>query len=312
MSQEKALLNDLVNSLRLEVVTGEEHLNRYITTSDISRPGLELTGYFSYYPSDRLQMLGTKELSFCKKMSHDERMIIMRRLCRPEVPAFIITRNLEVPEELLVCAEKMEIPVLRSPLATSRIGGDLTNYLEAKLATRTSLHGVLMEIYGLGVLIQGDSGIGKSETALELIKKGHRLVADDRVDVYQHESTVTGEAPAILRNMMELRGVGIIDVMNLFGVSAVRKSTRIQLVVYLEEWSKDKQFDRLGHADETVRIADVDLPRIAIPVKIGRNVASIVETAAMNFRARSMGYDATKMFNDRLTQLISENKEGEA
>ena len=309
MSQEKALLLDLVHSLRLEVVSGEDHLNRYIETSDISRPGLELTGYFSYYPSDRLQMLGTKELSFCKKMGHEERLIIMRRLCQKEVPAIIITRNQEVPEELLQCANEVGIPVLRSPLATSRIGGDVTNYLERKLAARTSVHGVLLEIYGLGVLIQGDSGIGKSETALELIKKGHRLVADDRVDVYQHESTVTGEAPAILRNMMELRGVGIIDVMNLFGVSAVRKSTRIQLVVYLEEWTKDKQFDRLGHADETVCLAEVNLPKISIPVKIGRNVASIVETAAMNFRARSMGFDATKTFNDRLTTLIEENKE---
>lgn len=311
MAQEKALLSDLVNDLRLEIVVGENELDRYITTSDVSRPGLELTGYFSYYPSDRLQMLGTKEISFCRKMGHDERLIIMKRLCQPEVPAFVITRNLEVPEELLECAKKAKVPILRSPLATSRIGGDLTNYLERKLATRTSLHGVLLEIYGLGVLIQGDSGIGKSETALELIKKGHRLVADDRVDVYQHESTVTGEAPSILRNMMELRGVGIIDVMNLFGVSAVLQSTRIQLVVYLEEWSKEKKFDRLGHADETVRIADVDLPRISIPVKIGRNVASIVETAAMNFRARTMGFDATKAFNDRLTNLIEENSEEE-
>lgn len=308
MGQEKALLADLVHSLRLEVVSGDD-LNRYIDTSDISRPGLELTGYFSYYPSDRLQMLGTKELTFCQKMGHEERLIIMRRLCQPEVPAIIITRNQEVPKELLQCAKEVNIPILRSPLATSRIGGDVTNYLERQLATRTSVHGVLLEIYGLGVLIQGDSGIGKSETALELIKKGHRLVADDRVDIYQHESTVTGEAPAILRNMMELRGVGIIDIMNLFGVSAVRKSTRIQLVVYLEEWTKDKQFDRLGHADETVCIADVNLPKISIPVKIGRNVASIVETAAMNFRARSMGFDATQTFNDRLTSLIEENKE---
>lgn len=307
----KALLEDLVHSLRLEVVYGEDELNRYITTSDISRPGLELTGYFNYYPADRLQMFGMKEISFCEKMGHEERCIIMHKLCNPKVPAIIIARNLEIPEELLKCAKKAKVPVLRSPLATSRLGGDVTNYLEEKLAVRSSVHGVLMDIYGLGVLIQGDSGIGKSETGLELIKKGHRLIADDRVDVFQHESKVTGEAPDILKNMMEIRGVGIIDVMNLFGASAVRKSARIQLVVYLENWTKDKQFDRLGHGDETTRIADVDIPKISIPVKTGRNVATIIEVAAMNYRARSMGYDATKMFNDRLSKLIEENAKNE-
>jgi HPr kinase/phosphorylase len=165
-----------------------------------------------------------------------------------------------------------------------------------------------MDVYGLGVLIQGDSGIGKSETGLELIKRGHRLVADDRVDVYQKdELTVIGEPPRILEHLLEIRGVGIIDVMNLFGASAVRGSMQIQLAIYLEMFSKDKQFDRLGNAPEMVRIADVDVPQVRIPVKTGRNLSIIIEAAAMNFRAREMGYDATKTFETRLAALIEEN-----
>lgn len=307
---ERVPVSELVNSLRLEVVSGEEELpKRFITTSDISRPGLELTGYFSYYPSDRIQMLGKKEISFMERMSPAERRMIMHKLCVDKVPTFIISRNLPVPEELLQASQKQHVPILRSPLATSQISGNITNYLESKLAVRSSVHGVLVEVYGVGVLIQGASGIGKSEIGLELIKKGHRLVADDRVDIYQHESTVVGEAPAILQNVMEIRGLGIIDVMNLFGAGAVRKSVRIQLVIDLQEWSPEKKFDRLGHGEETIQLAGVDLPKISIPVKMGRNLSAIVEVAAMNHRARSMGYDATKMFNDRLTNLIATNSE---
>lgn len=307
---ERVPVSELVNSLRLKVVCGEEYLTqRFITTSDISRPGLELTGYFSYYPSDRIQMLGKKEISFIERMSPAERRMIMDKLCTEKVPTFIVSRNLEIPAELLMMAEKKHVPILQSSLATSQLGGNITNFLEAKLAVRSSVHGVLMEVYGLGVLIQGASGIGKSEIGLELIKKGHRLVADDRVDIYQHESTVVGEAPAILQNVMEIRGLGIIDVMNLFGAGAVRKSVRIQLVIDLQEYSPNKQFDRLGHGEEIIQLAEVDVPKISIPVKMGRNLSAIVEVAAMNHRARSMGYDATKMFNDRLTNLIEANSE---
>ena len=172
---------------------------------------------------------------------------------------------------------------------------ELSSYLDGRLAVRTSVHGVLVDVYGLGVLIQGDSGIGKSETALELIKRGHRLIADDRVDVYQQdELTVVGEPPKILRHLIEIRGIGIIDVMNLFGASAVRGFMQVQLVVYLEAWEKDKKYDRLGSDDAMVEIANVDVPQIRIPVKTGRNVAIIIEVATMNFRAKTMGYDATK------------------
>lgn len=306
---ETVRVQDLVDNLPVKIVSGTEAgLNRLIKTSDISRPGLELTGYFSYYSNDRLQMLGKKEITFSEKMMPEERLVVMRKMCSDETPAFIVSRNLTVPPELIKAAEEADIPVLISQLATSRLLGIISGYLEGQLATRTSVHGVLVEVYGLGVLIQGDSGIGKSETALELIKRGHRLIADDRVDVYQQdELTLIGEPPKILQHLIEIRGIGIIDVMNLFGASAVRDSMEVQLNVYLEAWAKDKRYDRLGSDENEISIGNVSIPQIRIPVKTGRNVAIIIEVAAMNFRARNMGFDATKTFENRLTQLIQEN-----
>ncbi|MHC5249484.1 HPr(Ser) kinase/phosphatase [Enterococcus sp. HY326] len=302
-------VGQLVEKLNLEIVTGSENsLERIITIGDISRPGLELTGYFNYYSHDRIQLFGNKEVAFAQRMMPEERLMVMRRMCTEDMPCFLISRGLEASDELIQAAVEHDIAVLRSPLSTSRLVGEASSYLDSLLAERTSVHGVLVEVYGLGVLIQGDSGIGKSETALELIKRGHRLIADDRVDVYrQDELTVVGEPPKILQHLIEIRGIGIIDVMNLFGASAVRGSMQVQLTVYLESWSKDKKYDRLGSEDSTKEIAKVSIPQIKIPVKTGRNVAIIIEVAAMNFRAKTMGYDATKTFEDRLTQLIQEN-----
>lgn len=301
----------MVKKLNLEVVTGsEESLDRIIKTADISRPGLELTGYFNYYSYDRLQLFGSKEITFAQRMIPEERLMVLRRMCSEETPAFIVSRGLEVPKEMIQACEEHDIAVLRSPISTSRLLGEISAYLSGILAPRTSVHGVLVDVYGLGVLIQGDSGIGKSETALELIKRGHRLIADDRVDVYQQdELTLVGEPPRILQHLIEIRGVGIIDVMNLFGASAVRGNAQIQLAVYLEMWSQEKKYDRLGSDATTIQIAEVDIPQVRIPVKTGRNMAIIVEVAAMNFRAKVMGYDATKTFEDRLSLLIQENSD---
>ncbi|MGK4108621.1 HPr(Ser) kinase/phosphatase [Enterococcus cecorum] len=300
---------DLVNALQLEIITGdEEALQREIKISDISRPGLELTGYFTYYSYNRIQLFGSKEITFAQRMLPEERLMVMRRMCAPETPAFVISRGLEVPKELIQAGDEAGIPVLRSSVSTSRLLGQLSSFLDSKLAVRESVHGVLVDVYGLGVLIQGSSGIGKSETALELIKRGHRLIADDRVDVYkQDDLTLIGEPPKILEHLIEIRGIGIIDVMNLFGASAVRGSMQVQLAVYLEAWEKDKKYDRLGSENATVEIGDVAIPQIRIPVKTGRNVAIIIEVAAMNFRARTMGFDATKKFEERLSLLIAEN-----
>lgn len=302
-------IQELINHLPLEVYSGEEFLTRKVYTSDVSRPGLELTGYFRYYAHDRIQLLGRKEVSFCEQMTQDERHIVMKKLCAEKTPAFVVSRGMKPMDELVEVALQKEIPILVSSLSTSRLSGIISNYLEDCLASRESIHGVLVDVYGLGVLIQGDSGIGKSETGLELIKKGHRLVADDRVDVYrQDERTLIGEAPKILENLMEIRGIGIIDVMTLFGASAVRSNAEVQLVVYLENWDKTKQFDRLGGNEERIDLAGVSIPKISIPVSTGRNLAIIIEVAAMNFRAKTMGFDATKTFETNLSTLIADNK----
>jgi HPr kinase/phosphorylase len=302
-------IRELVENTRLTVYYGKEYLDdRRITTPDISRPGLEMTGYFNYYPPERIQLLGITETSFSKKMSHEELLMIMRKMADPQTPCFVVSTGIEPPAELIQAATEQHIPVLGSKQTSSRILSNMSIYLSGVLAKRQSIHGVLVDIYGLGVLITGDSGVGKSETALELIRRGHRLIADDRVDVYQQdEQTLVGEAPKILNHLMEIRGIGIIDVMNLFGAGAVRSQAKIQLIVHLQNWTPDAQFDRLGNADDERQIFDVQVPMISIPVKTGRNLAIIIESAAMNFRARSMGYDATKTFDDNLNSLIQEN-----
>lgn len=305
----KVSVASLVQACKLNVYIGEKYTKeRYITVSDISRPGLELTGYFDYYPEDRIQLFGMTEVSYAQKMEPTTKKKYMEMLCGEETPCFIVSRDLTVPMELEEAANAHQIPILRTKLATTRILSKMTNYLEGELAPRQSIHGVLMDIYGLGVLITGDSGIGKSETALDLIKRGHRLIADDRVEVYQQdEQTIIGESPKILRHLLEIRGVGIIDVMNLYGAGAVKSETEIQLIVHLENWAKGKQFDRLGTGEVQARIFDVDIPKINIPVMIGRNIAIIIEAAAMNYRAKTMGYDATKKFQSNLAELIQEN-----
>ena len=301
----------LVDKLKLKVVYGnEELLAKAITTADISRPGLEMTGYFDYYSPERLQLVGMKEWSYLKTMTANNRYSVFANIFREETPAVIEARGLEIPEEMLQAAKENGVAVLQGRNSTSSLSGDMSWYLNSQLAERTSVHGVLVDIYGMGVLIQGDSGIGKSETALELVKRGHRLVADDRVDVYaKDEGTLWGEPAEILLHLLEIRGVGIIDVMSLYGASAVRDSSQVQLCICLEHFENDEVFDRLGNSNEEIELQGVKIPRIRIPVKTGRNVSVVIEAAAMNYRAKQMGYDATKTFKDRLTDLISKNGE---
>ena len=301
----------LVDKLKLKVVYGnEELLAKAITTADISRPGLEMAGYFDYYSPERLQLVGMKEWTYLKTMTANNRYSVFANIFRKETPAVIVARGLEIPEEMLQAAMENGVAVLQGRNSTSSLSGDMSWYLNSQLAERTSVHGVLVDIYGMGVLIQGDSGIGKSETALELVKRGHRLVADDRVDVYaKDEGTLWGEPAEILLHLLEIRGVGIIDVMSLYGASAVRDSSQVQLCICLEHFENDEVFDRLGNSNEEIELQGVKIPRIRIPVKTGRNVSVVIEAAAMNYRAKQMGYDATKTFKDRLTDLISKNGE---
>ena len=303
-------VKDLLKMSRLSQEYGDKVLlEKEIKTSDISRPGLEMTGYFDFYTPERIQLIGMKEWSYLMKMSSHNRHQVLLKMFQPETPVVIIARNLEIPKEMIDAADEKQVAILRSKTSTSRLSGEISSYLDSRLAERTSVHGVLMDIYGMGVLIQGDSGIGKSETGLELVKRGHRLVADDRVDIYaKDEVTLWGEPAEILRHLLEIRGVGIIDVMSLYGASAVKDSSQVQIAVYLENYDTQKTFDRLGNDTEELEVAGVSIPRIRIPVKTGRNISVVIEAAAMNYRAKEMGYDATKIFEERLTDLISRNE----
>ena len=303
-------VRDVIDHLRRDIVYGEgELLEKEINTADIMRPGLEMTGYFDYYTPERIQLLGMKEWSYLVAMPAQNRYQVLKKMFLPETPAVIVARGLVVPEEMLRAARECKIAILTSRTATSRLSGELSSYLDSRLAKRTSVHGVLMDIYGMGVLIQGDSGIGKSETGLELVKRGHRLVADDRVDIYsKDEMTLRGEPAEILKHLLEIRGVGIINIMSLYGASAVKDSSQVQLVVYLENYDTHKTFDRLGNNAEELEVSGVTIPRIRIPVKTGRNISVVIEAAAMNYRAKEMGFDATRLFEERLTNLIAQNE----
>ena len=306
-------VQDLLDKIHFHVIySTETALQKEITTSEIMRPGLEMAGYFDYFTTERIQLFGMKEWSYMMTVVGDNRYDLLKKVMAKETPVVIVARNLEIPSEMVAAAKKADIVLLQSREATSRLNSVLTSFLDERLAERTTVHGVLMDIFGVGVLIQGASGIGKSETGLELVKRGHRLVADDRVDVFQRDAfTLSGEPAEILRNMIEIRGVGIIDVMSLFGAGAVKDSTDIDMAIYLEYYDKEKAFDRLGNAPTIVEFSDVEVPQTRIPVKTGRNVSVIVEVAVMNFRAKQMGFDATKTFEDRLTDLISHNKESQ-
>ena len=309
MNSSSVTVRELIETMPyIDFVSGEDFTDRKIEVIDLSRPAIELTGYFDFYPKERIQLFGATEISFIERLTPEERVDIFERMCQPETPAFLIARGQKVPEELIETATASEIPVLISNRATTRLSANLMNFLEERLSERIDQHGVFMDIYGMGVLIIGDSGIGKSETGLELVQRGHRLIADDRVQLYMmEESRIIGEAPYILRNMIEIRGLGVIDIMNMFGVGSVREQQELELVINLKHWDKEDSYDRLGNNVENKRFFNVDIPMISIPVKVGRNLATIVEVAAMNMRAKDMGYDATETFETRLTELIESN-----
>ena len=301
----KVTIKDILKKFNLELISGEEGIDRPVTTSDLSRPGLEMAGFFDYYPQERIQLLGMTELTFLEKLNDEDRKYRLQRLCTDITPGIIITRGLEVPEELIEASERESVPVMRTKLTTTRMVSHLTNYLELQLAPTVAVHGVLVDVYGVGVLITGPSGVGKSETALELVKRGHRLVADDCVEIRQEDQdTLVGNSPALIEHLLEIRGLGIINVMTLFGAGAVRSYKRITMCVNLETWDKNKQYDRLGLDEEKMKIFDVEIPKYTIPVRPGRNLAVIIEVAAMNYRLKRMGVNTAQEFTTRLEETI--------
>ena len=277
-----------------------------IETADVYRPGLQIAGFFDYFDPSRIQIVGMVENKYLAGLSAEQRHKSLKRLFEKRVSAIILTRNGNASAEMLKLAEEFETPILRTAQPTSYFTSTLNAYLNMELAPRITRHGVLVEIYGQGVLILGESGVGKSETAVELIKRGHRLVADDAVEIKRISSkTLIGVAPDIIRHFIEIRGIGIVDVKNIFGMGAVKDSENIDMIIHLETWDRNKQDDRLGLVDEYTNILGLDIPSLTIPVRPGRNLAVIFEVAAMNNRQKRMGYNAAEELNRRITEQMN-------
>ena len=294
-------LSRLVEKFGLEVLNrGKNYENRLIRADDINRPGLQILGFFDYFDPSRLQVIGKVEWTYLSNQTAEQRRSCFDAFFSKPFPALILTRSLQPFPELTEMAEVHQKKILRTKEATSLFIPNLTDYLKGTLTPRITRHGVLLDVYGEGVLLMGESGVGKSETAIELIKRGHRLISDDAVEIRHIGTRLVGTAPDLIRHYMELRGIGVVDVQQLFGMSAVREDMEINLVVNLEQWNEGAFYDRLGTNDEHTTILDMDVPAITIPVKPGRNLAVIVEVAAMNNRQKRMGYNAAKEFAKQL------------
>ncbi len=297
-------LDKIIGEFKLESVYLPEK-EVLIDSADVNRPGLQIVGFFDYFDSSRLQIFGKVEHSYLEDMTPEERYSHLNSFFDKNVPAIIVARNIPIFPEMLESAKKHETPILRTNSSTSAFMSALIAFLNVELAPRITRHGVLVEVYGEGILILGESGVGKSESAVELMKRGHRLVADDAVEIKKVSSkSLVGSSPEIIRHFIELRGIGIIDVKKIFGMGAVKDTEKIDLVIHLETWQKGKQYDRLGLLDEYTNILGIDIPSLTIPVRPGRNLAIIFEVAAMNNRQRRMGYNAAEELNKRIMEQM--------
>ena len=303
--KDRVSISQLMRDLNLEVVYMPEKEEYFVESEDVNRTGLPLAGYFEYFPYERIQIIGKTEYTYFQNISKKEREEVLDKFFSYEIPVLIVTRGLEVDKDIIKKAKKYQRIVLSSKSNTTRFINRLSNYLDSKLAPHVTIHGVLVDVYGIGVLIKGESSVGKSETALELIQKGHRLVADDAVEIRKvDESRLVGQAPELLKHYMEIRGIGIIDVKSLYGVGAIKNQKAIDLVIELENWNQKKYYDRLGLDREYEEILGKEIEKLVIPVKPGRNTSMIIEVAAMNFRQKGMGIDAAKEFTEKLSQAI--------
>jgi len=297
-------LKTLVEEFRLEVVFAASDYDRIrLTVEDVARPGLQIAGYMDHFEPMRLQIIGNVETSYLQKLTEQERTVTLDRLFSYKFPALLIARDIPVDPLFTEMARKHNVTLLRSHEATSTLISSIISYLRAALAPRITRHGVLVEVYGEGLLLIGESGIGKSEAAVELLKRGHRLIADDAVEIRQITgSTLVGTAPTLIRNYVELRGIGIVNVAKLFGVGAVKAENEINLVVNIVPWNTHENYDRLGLEDQYREILGVKVPMNTIPVTQGRNLAVILEVAAMNNRQRKMGYNAALEFTEQINR----------
>lgn len=289
-------MSKVVEKMNLKDLTPDvDHIEKQVKLPDINRPALQLTGYFDHFASERVQVIGYVEYSFLQMLDEEKKKEVYKTFLSYEIPCLIFCRSLQPDEFLLAEANKRNIPVFSTDKKTSQFMAEIIRWLNVELAPCISIHGVLVDVYGVGVLIMGESGIGKSEAALELIKRGHRLVSDDVVEIRKvSDETLVGSAPDITKHFIELRGIGIVDVKNLFGVLSVRETQNIDLVITLEDWDRDKEYDRLGLEEQHTEFLGKKVVCHQLPIRPGRNLAIIVETAAINHRQKSMGYNAAQ------------------
>lgn len=301
-------LTKVIDEFSCEVLYKSKRIDEIkIDTADVNRPALQIVGYYDYFDANRIQIMGKVEITYLEQFARSKRAKLLESLFERNIPCLIITRGMQVPPEMLELAEKYDTTLLRTEETTSAFNSALVSYLNVQIAPRRTRHGVLVEVYGEGILILGESGVGKSENAIELLKRGHRLVADDAVEIKRVSSkTLVGSAPDIIKHFVELRGIGIIDVKEIFGMGAVKDTENINMVIHLEPWVEGKQYDRLGMIDEYTNIMGINVPSLTVPVRPGRNLAIIIEVAAMNNRQKRMGYNAAVELNNRLMRQMQE------
>lgn len=299
-------LSHIVEACDLEIVNRSSDFDQIVLTSpDINRPGLQLAGYLEEFPYKRLQIIGSVEYTYLISLDNRMQYERFRGILSYKIPAVIFSYGVDLPKDIIDLANYYDTTLLRSDKATTKLTSVISQELEYAFAEKTNVHGELLEVFGVGVLIVGESSVGKSETALDLVNRGHRLVADDVVDIISYDNRLSGQSPENIRHYTEIRGLGIIDVRRLYGTGAVKVSTDIDMVIELEHWREDYEYDRLGLDENFTTILGVEVPKILIPVRAGRNIALIVEVAAMNQREKSMGYNAAKVMTDNLFKSLN-------
>ncbi len=302
-------IEELVKEYELKNLTPDvDFSEKTLSHPEVNRPALQLAGFFEYFSSERIQIIGLVEHSYIETLSKEQKEQIFEKICSYKVPCIVFCRELNPPKELVDIAIKYNVPIFQTKDSTSEFESEVIRWLRVQLAPRVTMHGVLVDIYGEGVLIIGESGVGKSETALELIKRGHRLVADDAVEIKKvSHNTLVGSCPKVIRYFIELRGIGIINVKQMFGVQSVKDTQAIDLIIKLEAWEKGKVYDRLGLNEEYMDILGNEVVCQTLPVRPGRNLAMICESAAVNRRQKKMGYNAAQALNDRIMKNMEEN-----
>lgn len=303
---------DFIETLKLQVLVPGTRKEWDIRTTDLNRPGLQFVGYYDYFAYERPQVVGKAEMSYLESLNEEMQRERLEKYFSYDMPCVVITRGMACPPILEELAKAHNVPVYQTNAVTTRFFASAIIFLNNRLAPRVTRHGVLVDVFGVGVLITGESGVGKSEAALELVKRGHQLVADDVVDICRvAENRLVGEAPEMVRHFMEIRGLGIIDIRAMYGIGSVVSSKSIDIVIHLELWRENKEYDRLGLAEEYITILGTKLPYMVMPVRPGRNLAIIIEVAARNWRLKRMGYNAAAELDNRLTEMLQRSREEE-